>query len=367
MARFNFDVKREVKRPRSGNGKMLRVVILFCLVAAVTAMVIYAVVPKSDPETPAAGDPAADNSASAGSNSSSELTPVENPDAGNTASAGKNSSGTAGNGGVSGGGEKEPAPGGEEKEPASGESGESGGAGESSGNNATAGNQGGDISVSSSGGSAKYDPSSTELLKNTDRFREMFNNGSWKKQADVIIHTVAAGDSLERLARKYHNTVQFLQKGNGIGKANTIRIGQKIHLLRADGWQIVISRKKAELQLDRIIGGNAVPMAVFPCRIKSGAPAGDMMISRRFRKPYYVDANGRKFAPGTQGNPYGDGLISLAHVSAPDAFLNISIHGQGDAQATDRSVDAGGIALHNQDVALLYLLVPEKTPVKIVE
>jgi len=33
----------------------------------------------------------------------------------------------------------------------------------------------------------------------------------------------------------------------------------------------------------------------------------------------------------------------------------------------EKSVNSGGIVLHNQDMELLYLLVPEKTPVKIVE
>ena len=50
MAKFNFELDRDVKRRRSDGGKFLRIVLLFCLVAAVTAAVIYFILPKNAPE-----------------------------------------------------------------------------------------------------------------------------------------------------------------------------------------------------------------------------------------------------------------------------------------------------------------------------
>lgn len=349
MARFNFEFEREVKRP-ADRSKLLRVVFLFCLVAAVTAAVIYFIIPKKDP-VKAVDDKTPQNEA-VSPETSGEKAPV---------SDGKTQSVPADKP-VAPDADK-PVPGGENSDIPGSETGD-----EPVDKPAdTPGDTPADTPASGGGEAAKYDPSSSELLKHTDSFREALNDGSWKKQKDVITYQVAAGDSLERLARKYCNTVQFLKKANNITNVNSIRIGQKIFFLRAESWQITISRSKAELQVDRIINGQPVPMAVFPCRIRSGKPLADMVVSRRFSDPDYVDGHGRKFIAGSEGNPYGEGLLTLASAASPDRRLRVSIHGQGDAPAVEKSVSSGGIALHNNDIRLLYLLVPEKTPVKIVE
>ena len=59
MAKFNFDVEREVKYSRKDGGKAVRIILLFCLVAAVTAAVIYFILPKNDPEKAPAVQPPA--------------------------------------------------------------------------------------------------------------------------------------------------------------------------------------------------------------------------------------------------------------------------------------------------------------------
>lgn len=345
MAKFNFDLERGARRSRRNGGNVVRIVLLFCLVAAVTAAGIYFILPKSAPEktpsdgtenvvkndsgteeqtadVPAAGDPAVKGD---------ENKTPENPqdDKGNGAeeNSNENSDATEQNGETA----------------QSGETGDNGG-----------------TSSAASGGTAKYDPAASELLKVTESFRNSLQNGSWKKGKDVGVHSVKAGDFLERIARRNSTTVEFLKRANGIVNANSIRIGQKIFFLKAEKWQITISRKKGELLLERVLNGHAVPFALFPCRLKAGTPEENLMIVRRFSEPVYIDADGRKFPAGTEGNPYGGGLLALNR-------SRICIHGQGDAPAVEKSVKSGGIVLHNQDIELLYLLVPEKTSVKIVE
>lgn len=349
MAKFNFDVEREVKYSRKDGGKAVRIILLFCLVAAVTAAVIYFILPKNDPEKAPAVQPPAPAPAEPGENAPEKKDDPSAP---------------------AGGTEKNPVKPENDKEktpdaPQTADTPAESDTKDKAEENGTA--QKGDEPAVVSGGSAKYDPASSELLKITDAFRSSLQNGSWKKSRDTGVHTVVAGDSLERIARRNNTTLQFLKRANGITNADTIRIGQKIHFLKAEKWQITVSRKKAELLLERVLNGQAIPFALFPCRMKAGVPDDNLMILRRYSEPVYIDDLGRKFPAGTEGNPYGEGLLTLARPASPNARLRICIHGQGDAPAVEKSVNSGGIVLHNQDMELLYLLVPEKTPVKIVE
>ena len=342
MAKFNFDVEREVKRPGADRGKTFRIILLFCLVAAVTAGIIYIILPENDPEKKVENIP--EKSAELPLPADNTVTPAENknipekPEKIDEKNGNDPEISTVAD-------EKGTLPAAEEK------------------NSFTEKSSTIPVTVNT----AKYDPDDSELLKNTELLYQEIKNGNWKNGKDVVTYSVASGDSLERIARKNNNTLQFLKVANDISNVNSIRIGQKIHFLKAEKWQITISRKNSKLQLDRFINGQIVPVALFPCRIKAGEPDGELMVSRRFSEPYFVDRHGRKFAPGNEGNPYGEGLLTLSRPSAPDARLNISIHGQGDAPAVEKSIKSGGIALHNRDMELLYLLVPEKTPVKIIE
>ncbi len=349
MAKFNFDLERGARRSRRNGGNVVRIVLLFCLVAAVTAAGIYFILPKSAPEkTPSDGT---ENVVK--NDSGTEEQTADVPAAGDSAVKGdenktpENSQDDKGN---------------SAEENSNENSNENSDATEQNGDTAQSGESGdnGGTSSAASGGTAKYDPAASELLKVTESFRNSLQNGSWKKGKDVGVHSVKAGDFLERIARRNSTTVEFLKRANGIVNANSIRIGQKIFFLKAEKWQITISRKKGELLLERVLNGHAVPFALFPCRLKAGVPEENLMIVRRFSEPVYIDADGRKFPAGTEGNPYGGGLLALNR-------SRICIHGQGDAPAVEKSVKSGGIVLHNQDIELLYLLVPEKTSVKIVE
>lgn len=352
MAKFNFELDRDVKRRRSDGGKFLRIVLLFCLVAAVTAAVIYFILPKNAPEKTPDKTPDKSEQTEQKAEEGQDTTPASS-DADTPAvkdDAGKGSENSE---------NRDETP--ENPDTPQSEAGE----GEKSQNGENSGE--GDSPAASGGSAAKYDPASSELVKITESFRTSLQNGSWKNGRDVGVHSVKAGDRLERIARRCNNTWQFLKRANGISDVNKIKIGQKIHFLKADKWQITISRKKGELTLSRVLNGQSVPFALFPCRMKAGTGEADFVVGSRFSDPVYIDAHGRKFPAGSEGNPYGEGLITLQRSAAGNSRNSICIHGQGDAPAVEKSVASGGIVLHNQDMELLYLLVPEKTSVKIVE
>ena len=341
MPRFNFEVEREVKRPRHRRGKVIRLTVLFCVVAAITAAVICALLPDRDQEIAVP-----ENKTAAGSREertgdlpvreenkedSSGNEPVT--DAGsNTANSDSDSQIPADDGA---------------KQPDGSDPG----------------------SHSTAGGDAKYDPPQPELAVHTKMFRQALEDGSWKQGKYTVAHTVQGGDTLGLLTGKYHNTRHFARKFNGIDNPDTIRIGQKLYFIHADSWQVTISRRNGTLQIDRVINGSPVPFLVFSCRIASaGVRRDDLVICSRIAKPVFRDAHGRVFPNGSDGNPYGDFLITLAGRSKPASpILHLPIHGSGDPAAAENSLRGGAVQLNNEDISLLYCLIPEGSPVRIVE
>ena len=340
MPRFNFEVEREVKRPRYRRDKIMRTTVLFCIVAAVTTAVIYAIVPDdstNDQEQKAGKEniPAAVEKNSAASDTGSKTADPVNRD-----TPGETATGISGESGEPGGSVPDPAGDGKMEN-----------------------------SVSVSGNNdAKYDPPAPELAVHTKMFRQALQDGSWKQAKYAVTHTVQGGDTLGLLTAKYKNTRHFVRKYNHIDNPDSIRIGQKITFIKADSWQLVISRKSGTLQLNRVTGDSQVPFVLFPIRTLPGVLRDDLVVCSRIAKPIFRDAHGRVFPNGSEGNPYGDFLITLAGKKRPDApILHLSIHGSGSQAAAENSLRSGAVQLNNEDISLLYSLIPEGSPVRIVE
>lgn len=346
MARFNFDFGYEPKHRRGDRGRTARTVIIFLMVAAVTAAVIYAVVPKKTAKEGSGASAPAQPDLSVTANSMDG--PAENP--GGPAAA---ADGGMRTGGMQTGGSVESG-----KSAADAESGKTAADAETG---KSAGKSGVKETVP-----AKFDPSPAAMDKLTADLRRSFADGSWKKHA--LTHTVASGDTLSRLANRFHTTVSFIQHYNNIPRANDIRIGKKISVIRAEGWNIVISRSAGKLALERGIDGKKVPFALFPCRVGAAKYGAELVVCGRFRHPEYTDAQGRRFAYGAQGNPLGEAMLTLASAARPNSPVrHWQIHGAGEKSAQPETLKDGGIVLSDEDIVLLYHLVPAKTPVKIVE
>lgn len=340
--KYNFEVERE-RRPRKEKGKNLRIFILFMLVALITAGVIYAILPENTEQPPAGENTpqnTTENTAEKASGEAENTVPDPGNSENNTPNA-ENNTGTPDSGTDT--------------------------AGEAAGNDTTAGKDTGNTSGTTPEKNAKFDPSQQELFRITRQFRLDLQTGDWSKSKYAIIHPVESNDSVGYLAGKYHNTRLFVQRYNAIPDVNKIRIGQKIAFIKADAWQIIISQKSGTLQINRIVDKNAVPLAVFECRI-SRVSRRDLVICRRQVKSTFRDDHGRVFKNGTEGNPYGEFRIVLADAKAPASPINyLSIHDTGDPKAAEASLRNGAVIMAKEDIELLYCLIPERTPVKIVE
>ena len=348
MPRLDVDVEREHKRSRSDREKIIRLVILFCVIAAITALIICWIVPSGDSGTEEAA--AEENTAESSSGAAEENAPEES----DSETDEKNSARSSDDNSRSSSSDKN--------------AGDSKNGSENSGKIDSSSGTGGKNSRENIN-PAKYDPSTGELFTQTGKLSAMLKDGSWKKSNFAVSHIVAPNEYVSTLERKYHNTRDFIRIANNLDEKYTIGLNDKLYFLRADSWQIIISVKNGTLQLDRVVNGNAIPFAIFNCRIKPDAKTrNDLVICSHRRKPVYRGEHGTRFKHGDPENPYGEYLLAIANEKKPDApVYYLSIHDCKDENSEATPLKNGATILNHEDISLLYILAPDGTPVRIVE
>lgn len=396
-----YDFKRVPRgTPRRKNGfKGLRFFALLCVVAAVTAGVVMLIVPRKAENNPGSG--AEDKTTPA----SGESTVAPGGDVSQGNSGSTESRGNTGS--VDGGGTAV----------VSGETGTSGNGGNSEippsgGGNDTPGKKGvagsGDLSAGedkpvyrpgqapgiegvsaqirrssnvdeavalcreflmkeySAGGefSENWNTIGTELAA---LMRKKWQERNWKHEA--VTHKVVARDHLIKISRRNDATVEGIKFINK-RKNNFLRIGEKLTVVPGP-WRITVSRKARLLNIWRKEKNSWNIFAVFPVGVgrKNSTPVGNFIINHRLRHPKWYGPDGRVFAYGDKENPLGDYFLKLRQVT-PDGVKKdkgYGIHGSGDDASVGRSLSNGCLRMHNQDVEILYYLLPGGCPVKIVD
>lgn len=178
-------------------------------------------------------------------------------------------------------------------------------------------------------------------------------------------HTVKSGDQLGIIARKNKTTVAALMKANKIKRANLIQIGQKLTVLKGD-WQIFVSKNCRLLILKR---NNGV-FAGFDIGIgrANKTPSEDFIISERLKHPVYRTSDGRIFKHGEKENQLGDYFLKMIPARKTQRQrAGFGIHGTPDETTVTRSLSNGCIRMRNADVEMLYYLVPAGVPVHITD
>ncbi len=179
-------------------------------------------------------------------------------------------------------------------------------------------------------------------------------------------YLVKPGDSYSRLAAKYHTTIESIKHYSGLSEAdNNLRVSQKL-LIYPGPWKIVVRKGPRILEVynrDRLY-------AVFDVGIGrlDKTPAASFVISSKLRNPDWYTPGGGIVRYGDPDNPLGTRFLKLAPTGSPDRpLLGYGIHGTRDDGDITRSLSNGCIRMRNADVETLYILVPARTPVEIVE
>lgn len=169
---------------------------------------------------------------------------------------------------------------------------------------------------------------------------------------DSLVYTVQPGDTLSKIAQQQGTTVELLKVANGL-QGDLIRVGQRLKVTQAR-FNVLVDKSQNLLTLK---DGEEV-LKVYRCSTGEGGitPTGDFKIVTRIVDPVWKGI----FPPGHPENPLGSRWMGF---DLPEYGL----HGTNEPETIGQPVTRGCVRLTNADVEELYLLLPEGTPVTIIE
>jgi len=170
---------------------------------------------------------------------------------------------------------------------------------------------------------------------------------------DADAYTVQPGDTLARIAKKRGTTVELLRAANPV-RGDFIRIGQRLKVAKSR-FNIIVDKSQNTLTLKN---GEEV-IKVYRCSTGGAngvTPTGTFKIINRMIDPVWKGI----VSPADPQNPLGTRWLGFD-------LPQYGIHGTSDPKSIGRPVTKGCVRLLNSDVEELYTLLPEGTPVIIVE
>lgn len=184
----------------------------------------------------------------------------------------------------------------------------------------------------------------------------------------VESYTVAPGDVLVNIGKKYDVPPEVLMLVNGIKDPRTIRADQKLKVPKGP-FHAKIS--KSQFRLDVYLGEVYLRSFRVGLGAENGTPEGVWKVKERLVNPtYYPSASAadkRIIEPDDPNNPLGEHWIGLQGVEGPAVgHEGYGIHGTIEPDSVGRAVSLGCIRMLNEDVAFLYgLLLPGRSTVTI--
>ena len=182
---------------------------------------------------------------------------------------------------------------------------------------------------------------------------------------DKIRHTIVAGDSLSKLAKRYKTTVETIKKTNNIpADRDTVFAGQSLSIY-AGFWSVKAIKSRFKLIL---FDQNRV-FKVYDIATgrQNRTPVAKFTIKTKQKNPDWCPP-GRVVPFGHPDNPLGTRWMGLAEVDKVNSqHQGYGIHGTADPNSIGSSASNGCLRLRNEDVEELYDILPYRTFVEIVE
>jgi len=171
---------------------------------------------------------------------------------------------------------------------------------------------------------------------------------------EKVDYTLAAGDSLGKLARKFGTTVELIKKSNNLTR-DLIRIGDRLRIYQGH-FAVVVNKATNELRLTD--NGKFFKRYRVGTGEYSKTPVGQFQITSRIANPPWWRPDGKTI-------PYGDPENILGTHWLGINVLGYGIHGTWDTNSIGKQATAGCIRLLNDDIAELYTILPIGTVVVI--
>ena len=175
-------------------------------------------------------------------------------------------------------------------------------------------------------------------------------------------HSIAGGETLAKIAKRYQVTTALLARINEIKNPNFIRKGQRIKVIRGPFRAVVDKgRHRISLYLQDVF------VREYPVGLgrDDSTPTGDWRVrpGEKLENPtFYPPASigGPRIRADDPKNPLGEHWIGLEGLTGGAAGQeSYGIHGTIEPETIGKSVSAGCIRMHNKDIAEVYAMLSE--------
>lgn len=170
------------------------------------------------------------------------------------------------------------------------------------------------------------------------------------------VYTIARGDTINGIARKYNATEEMILRANGIDDARKLRVGQKVRVPNVNfSLYVDISANTMTLKnhgqffkLYRVRTG----------REAGTTPTGEFKILNKKTNPTWRPGDGRVYMPGDPNNELGTRWMSFQGDI-------LGIHGTLHPGTVGEYASNGCVGMTKEDVEELFDLVAVGTPLTI--
>lgn len=197
--------------------------------------------------------------------------------------------------------------------------------------------------------------------------RTLFSSAILDNDPLVGAYVVKSGDTLGKIAKRYHVTEELLAQVNVIPDKNFIRMGQRLKVLRGP-FHAAVSKSSHELHIYL----QDVYVRTYPVALGTdgSTPLGRWRVANRQQNPSWVNPRtGERWHADDPENPIGEFWLGLEGIE--EATINqfgYGIHGTIEPETIGQDVSMGCVRLVPEDIAQVYkLLVPEHSLVMIVK
>lgn len=181
-----------------------------------------------------------------------------------------------------------------------------------------------------------------------------------------VVYEIKSGDFLSSIASRFNCPVEYIQKCNNIGNANSIRPGKTIIL--ADHPEFLIKVSKTQNILWLTLNGRFFKKYLVGTGEYGKTPEGTFKIVDKTAEPVWWPGDGRPSIPyGNPENILGTRWMALEATGDTMQVSGYGIHGTWDDSSLGKQSSAGCVRMKNSDVEEIYMMVPRGTKVEIVE
>jgi LysM repeat protein len=171
------------------------------------------------------------------------------------------------------------------------------------------------------------------------------------------MHTVAKGDSLQKIAAKYNFPVEGIQKVNKLS-TTSLRIGERLKVPRGPVEVLVV---KSEFRLVLLLGGLYLKEYQVGTGREGCTPEATFTIEDKIKEPTWHSKEG-VFPFGHPKNILGTRWLAFRNT---DDYKGFGIHGTAFPNSIGTEASSGCIRMRNADVEELFGLVPKGASVTI--